>query len=324
MIASAANLAPVLEMPGSATRKRHERMEIEFLTCRISYNKCDTENSTKRASRISHLQTHFHGDFCDTSLDPSGSVQSRGEATTVPLCLTPGMVWPGQKKSHGAGVLHFCCDLGCVYIDRTGLRRARHKMRRAGAPSGTWSRILRGAVWNPWKLRKLVTELRAGLWWCRLQRCDAEVQAEARRAADAGVEDVDQLVMGRHSEHAAMCSLSLVLTSQALSHRLVISFSSLLPESFKLWYAAHALPSSLFSRCCSAQLILVSSLSDCSTRAAGPTVMQRSGCNITGHSTSPLFHDSKNPELKVITEAVLLPEAAIGFTVVPSSIGTRS
>ena len=45
-----------------------EPLEIEFLTCLISYNKCDTGNNEKRVSGISILQTYFLADFCDTFL----------------------------------------------------------------------------------------------------------------------------------------------------------------------------------------------------------------------------------------------------------------
>ena len=36
---------------------------FQCLTCRTSYNKCDTQSATKRASRISDLQTRFQGTF---------------------------------------------------------------------------------------------------------------------------------------------------------------------------------------------------------------------------------------------------------------------
>ena len=68
MIASAANLAPVLAISGESPRKRHERLEIESLTCRISYNICDTQNSEKRVLVISDLLAHFQRDICDTAI----------------------------------------------------------------------------------------------------------------------------------------------------------------------------------------------------------------------------------------------------------------
>ena len=70
-------------MSDIATRKRHERLEIEFLTCRTSYNKCDTQNNTKRVSRISHLQTHLQEDFCDTF--PDGWFRCNPEAKQQPF-----------------------------------------------------------------------------------------------------------------------------------------------------------------------------------------------------------------------------------------------
>lgn len=50
MIASDANLAPVSEMARKVARKLRQREEIEFLTCRTSYNNCDTKNSGKRVN----------------------------------------------------------------------------------------------------------------------------------------------------------------------------------------------------------------------------------------------------------------------------------
>jgi hypothetical protein len=47
--------------------KSCERLEIKFLTCLTSYNKCDTENGRKQVSGISHLQIRFQRDFCDTT-----------------------------------------------------------------------------------------------------------------------------------------------------------------------------------------------------------------------------------------------------------------
>jgi hypothetical protein len=78
MIASTANLACVLEKLGRAVRKRHEELEIEFLTCRRSYNNCDTEKGITRVNRINHLPTHIRRDFCDTDRHKFQMAPARG------------------------------------------------------------------------------------------------------------------------------------------------------------------------------------------------------------------------------------------------------
>jgi hypothetical protein len=59
MIASAANLPSVSEMPLGTACKHIKRDQIEFLTCRISYKMCDTQNGRNRASGISDLPSRF-------------------------------------------------------------------------------------------------------------------------------------------------------------------------------------------------------------------------------------------------------------------------
>ena len=70
-------------MPGTATCKRYERLEIEFLTCLISYNMCDIQNSEKRVNGINYLRVTFRRDFCDTDRS-SVSWSIPIEATRLP------------------------------------------------------------------------------------------------------------------------------------------------------------------------------------------------------------------------------------------------
>ena len=99
MIASAAKIAPVLERHGESTRKRHGRLEIEFLTCRISYNMCDTQNSEKRVLIISDLAGHFKRDICDTAIrhDRAALVQGVISARHG-MCDKKAFTWLNRRK----------------------------------------------------------------------------------------------------------------------------------------------------------------------------------------------------------------------------------